>query len=259
MRSTYDRAGGNEGADASHFLYQLGDDLNVSLDVEGPGILYFARYNHWHGSPWHFIVDGIDHIVQETSTADPNHPVDGSVFIPKPLFPDPLSLTWSITKGADLTWAPIPFEHSFQMAYSRTHYGTGYYIYHQYVGGAHLSRPIRSWDTEAPPSQDVLDLISRAGTDIAPPAGTPEGEKAGISEGYGEVNITGNASVTLRTLVKEPSMIRALEFSVPRESAVEFGGEAADFGRERCGRAAGRAARHEDRGERACRTPHFAP
>src|SRR6266513_5045254 len=33
MRSTYDRRGGNEGADASHFLYQLADDFNVTLDV----------------------------------------------------------------------------------------------------------------------------------------------------------------------------------------------------------------------------------
>jgi hypothetical protein len=47
MRSTYDRRGGNEGADASHFLYQAADDFNVALDVQGPGILYFARYNHW--------------------------------------------------------------------------------------------------------------------------------------------------------------------------------------------------------------------
>lgn len=38
MRSTYDRRGGNEGADASHFLYQLADDFNVTLDVEGPGV-----------------------------------------------------------------------------------------------------------------------------------------------------------------------------------------------------------------------------
>src|SRR5437660_11156604 len=52
MRSTYDRRGGNEGADASHFLYQQADDFNVTLDIEGPGILCFARYNHWHGSPW---------------------------------------------------------------------------------------------------------------------------------------------------------------------------------------------------------------
>src|SRR4051812_49428088 len=53
MRSTYDRTGGNEGADASHFLYQLAEDDNVALDVRGhPGGLYFVRTNHWHGSPW---------------------------------------------------------------------------------------------------------------------------------------------------------------------------------------------------------------
>src|SRR5512136_1548077 len=72
MRSTYDRSGGNEGADAGHFLYQTADDFNVALDVEGPGVLYFVRYNHWHGSPWHYQVDGADHIVRETSTATPD-------------------------------------------------------------------------------------------------------------------------------------------------------------------------------------------
>src|SRR5258708_4966082 len=46
LRSTYDRRGGNEGADASHFLYQLADDFNVTFDVAGPGILYFVRCNH---------------------------------------------------------------------------------------------------------------------------------------------------------------------------------------------------------------------
>src|SRR5207253_9040272 len=75
MRSTYDRRGGNEGADASHFLYQLADDFNVTLDVQGPGILSFARYNHWHGSPWHYVVDGKDYRIEETSTATPEHPV----------------------------------------------------------------------------------------------------------------------------------------------------------------------------------------
>src|SRR5687768_702329 len=67
MRSTYDRTGGNRGPDASHFLYQLADDHNVTLDVHGAGVLYFARYNHWHGSPWHYVVDGLDHLIRETS------------------------------------------------------------------------------------------------------------------------------------------------------------------------------------------------
>jgi hypothetical protein len=64
MRSTYDRSGGNDHGDASHFLYQLAEDYNVTLDVEGPGVLYFVRTNHWHGSPWHYIVDGLDHRVR---------------------------------------------------------------------------------------------------------------------------------------------------------------------------------------------------
>src|SRR5262245_59146878 len=172
MRSTYDRTGGNESADASHFLYQESNTFNVTLDAEGPGVLCFARYNHWHGSPWHYEVDGRDHIVRETSSADPTKPVAGSVFLPEELFPNPLAWTWSITKGADLMWVPIPFETSFRMAYSRTRYGTGYYIFHQYVRGAKLSQPLKAWDGKTPPDPAVLDLLRRAGSDIAPKAAT---------------------------------------------------------------------------------------
>src|SRR5215475_4441831 len=172
MRSTYDRTGGNERADASHFLYQLADDYNVTLDVQGPGILYFVRYNHWHGSPWHYEVDGADHIVKETSTADPLHPSENSVFLPERVFPSPLAWTWSQTRGADLSWVPIGFHKSFRMGYSRTAYGTGYYIYHQFVDGVKLTRPISTWDGNTPPDADVLALINRAGSDSAPPAGS---------------------------------------------------------------------------------------
>jgi hypothetical protein len=167
MRSTYDRAGGNEGADASHFLYQLADDQNVSLDITGSGLLTFARYNHWHGSPWRYIVDGKETIVSETSTKDPNKPAENSVFEPAGAFPKPLAWTWSDTKGADLSWVPIGFEKSFQMAYSRTHYGTGYYIVQQFAPGAKLSQPIKAWNAEPPP-QDVIDLLSRRGDDPLP-------------------------------------------------------------------------------------------
>src|SRR5262249_27416773 len=114
LRSTYDRRGGNEGADASHFLYQTADEFNVTPDVKGPGVLYFARYNRWHGSPWHYEVDGTDHLVRESSTANPNRPVKNSVFLPERLFPRPLAWTWSDTKGADLSWVPVPFERSFR-------------------------------------------------------------------------------------------------------------------------------------------------
>ena len=222
MRSTYDRSGGNEGADASHFLYQLANDFNVSLDVEGPGVLYFARYNHWHGSPWHYVVDGADHIIEESSTVDPLHPAENSVFLPERLFPNPLTWTWLLTRGADLTWVPIPFERSFQMAYSRTHYGTGYYIYHQYVRGANLSRPIRSWDTQSVPDAEVLALIGRAGGDLVPRLGTPEGNADGVQERHGEVTLPGGGSILLTRITHAPSMLRALELSLPRKNAVDL-------------------------------------
>lgn len=217
MRSTYDRGGGNERADASHFLYQTADDFNVTLDVAGPGILYFARYNHWHGSPWHYEVDSVDHIVTETSTADPLHPVPNSVFEPRRLFPNPLTWTWAQTKGSDLMWVPIGFEKSFRMAYSRTHYGTGYYIYQQYVPGAKLSQPITSWDAKTPPAEDVLRLIARSGEDVAPRPGT-----AGVTAETGEVNLPATGSVTLWKTRRAPSMLRLLEISVPRDRALAF-------------------------------------
>jgi hypothetical protein len=213
MRSTYDRRGGNEGADASHFLYQLSDDFNVTLDLEGSGILLFSRYNHWHGSPWHYVVDGKDHLIQETSTADPLHPVANSVFLPEAPFPSPLDETWATTNGADLLWSPIPFQRSFQMAYTRTHYGTGYYIYDQFVPGTPLSRPIQSWNENLVPEKDVLDLISSAGTDIAPTAGTQQAN--------GTVDVPAAGTVTLANLNGKQT-IRALKFSIPSDQALAF-------------------------------------
>ena len=55
---------------------------NVALDVAGPGVLYFVRTNHWHGSPWHYVVDGVDRVITETSTKDPLHPTTRSTFEP---------------------------------------------------------------------------------------------------------------------------------------------------------------------------------
>jgi hypothetical protein len=216
MRSTYDRRGGNESADASHFLYQKADDFNVTLDVAGPGILYFARYNHWHGSPWHYVVDGTDHIVSESSTADPTKPRENSVFLPREALPNPLTWTWSVTKGADLMWVPIMFEKSFQMAYSRTRYGTGYYIYHQFAPGTKTSRPIKAWDGKTPPDKDVLDLIERAGTDLAP-------QLDDVSRKEGEATVPAQGAVTLAEIAAAPAMLRAITLTVPRDQALALG------------------------------------
>jgi hypothetical protein len=213
MRSTYDRAGGNEGVDASHFLYQRSTDFNVALDVEGPGVLVFSRYNHWHGSPWHYVVDGRDHLIQEDSSRDPLHPTEDSHFQPLPPFPAPLNLTWASTKGADLIWTPIPFEKSFQIAYTRTHYGTGYYIFDKFVPGVRLTHPLRSWDENNIPDQRVLDLIDRAGSDIAP--------KASIKRIAKNFDLLAGGSVVVAGL-RGNATIRALEFSIPRNQATEF-------------------------------------
>jgi hypothetical protein len=217
MRSTYDRAGGNEGADASHFLRQEREDFNVTLDVEGSGYVYFVRTNHWHGSPWHYVVDGADHLVTETSTADPDRPVAQSVFEPAPALPNPLTWTWSVTRGADLNWVPVGFERSFTLAYGRTHYGTGYYIFQLFADGeTNLSRPVRAWDGRSAPDADVLDLLRRAGTDIAP-AGD------GVTTREGSIDLPPDGAVTVADLASSPSVIRALRFTVARDRAVEFG------------------------------------
>jgi len=225
MRSTYDRRGGNEGADASHFLYQTADDFNVTLDVAGPGVLYFARYNHWHGSPWHYEVDGVDHIVKETSSENPKQPAANSVFIPENLFPKPLAWTWADTKGADLSWVPIPFEKNFRMAYSRTHYGTGYYIYHLYDRAAPLSQPIRNWDWKTPPDKNILELLNRAGTDIDfSLAAKAALEKIKLDLPRDAVVVLSNSNpIVVAQLKNGPAMLRALMFSVRQEDAIEFG------------------------------------
>jgi len=215
MRSTYDRAGGNP--DASHFLYQLADDYNVTLDVEGSGVLYFVRTNHWHGSPWHYTVDGTDHIVQESSTADPLHPIADSLFMPQAVFPHPPTWTWTQTKGSDLSWVPIGFQKSLRLAYARTFYGTGYYIYHLYSDGAPLSQPIPSWDGASAPDPAIAALLSRAGTDIGPPPGS-----ADMTEAGGELDVPAGRRITVWQDEGGPSMLRALEFSVPRSRALQF-------------------------------------
>ncbi len=214
MTSTYDRRGGNEAADASHFLYQLADDRNVSLDVQGPGVLAFVRHNHWHGSPWHYIVDGNDHVVQESSTPTPDQPVENSVWLPENAFPNPLTWTWSTTRGADLSWVIVPFEDRFTMAYGRTHYGTGYYIYHRYVRGANLTRELQSWSPRVAPPEDVLALLRRCNTTMAI---VNRGEV-----GRGKVEVPAKGSVVLAELTG-PSTIRDFQLRVPVEHAPTLG------------------------------------
>jgi hypothetical protein len=215
MRSTYDRSGGNESADASHFLYMKEEDRNFTLDIAGKGVVYFIRTNHWHGSPWHYIVDGKDNIVQETGTSDPVNArkrFSTTEFIPSKPFPQPLAWTWSATKGADLVWTPMPFDSSFQLAYSRTHYGTGYYIYQLYANKERLSERLGSWDINHAPDQRVIDLLARSGTDIAPQH---------IKKISGSV-VLDKESLVLADIKAKASVIRALKFTLPMDKAISL-------------------------------------
>jgi len=101
------------------------------------------------------------------------------------------------------------------MAYSRTHYGTGYYIFDQYVGGADLSRPIRSWDAARAPERGVLSLIGRAGQDISPPNAL---KASGIVE-----RLDAGQTAILRVLDTSPATVRKIWFSVPTDQAISFG------------------------------------
>jgi hypothetical protein len=212
MRSTYDRDGLNRTADASHFIYGERPDFNVTLDVLGKGVLYFVRTNRWHGSPWHYEVDGVDHIVRETSTADPNHPSPESKFEPPHAFPPPLALTWPATKGADLNWVPIAFERSLRLAYGRTFYGTGYYVYHQFVDGAPLSSEPKSFSLETVPDPAVLGLLNQAGGNIVPSDIAARSTHLVLEPGE-----------PLRVFhVAGPTTLRALKFSLPRDRALDL-------------------------------------
>ncbi|MGH7297284.1 MAG: hypothetical protein ACRELB_20260, partial [Polyangiaceae bacterium] len=206
MRSTYDRSGGNEAADASHFLRETASSF-VALDLQGQGELRFFRANRWHGSPWHWTVDGADTVVTETNTAHPDAPTPGAAFLPAAAFPAPLALTGSATAGADVSWVPAGFTRSLSLGYERTHYGTGYYVAYLYPPGAtDLSQPLAAW-TAQPPAQDVVELVGRAGQDIAP-------ADASVTTASGQLDLVAGATTTVVALTGS-STLRALRFTVP--------------------------------------------
>lgn len=223
LRSTYDRHGGNDSADASGFLYQLADDHNVTLDVAGPGMLYFVRTNHWHGSPWRYTVDGREILVAETSTEKKSYETPNAVFLPEKALPPPLAVTWATTKGADLNWVPVGFSESFRMGYTWTCYGTGYYIYHQWVPGTRLSQPLQAWDGQSAPAADVLELLNRAGSDLLPAADSAAAKTLALAETQGRLDLAAQDQRTILHAQGAPAMMRALHFSVPRAQAVAFG------------------------------------
>jgi hypothetical protein len=214
MRGTYDRTGGNDHADASHFLYQT-NAYSVPFELAGPGVLVFARANYWHGSPWHYLVDGQDFIVSETNTADPDHPLPHSLFLPADLFPSPLAETGDVTQGADLNWVPISFAESFTLGYERTHLGTGYYIAQIFARGAtNGTQPITAW-SRLPPEPQATELLSSAGSDQSPSG-------CEVATRDRAIDLPASGEIPLLDL-PGPATLRLLRLSAPLDSAVALG------------------------------------
>lgn len=218
MKGTYDRTGFNKGANGGYFLYQESDTFNTVVDERGCGCLYFVRSNHFHGSPWHYEIDGEDFILKESGTDDPvdaTHKYPDPHFIPQELFPAPLNQTWNRSAGGDLMQTPMPFEKSLRFALSRTFYGTGYAIFHRYpMGFENTTRPLRAWD-RSPPDPAATALLARAGEDIAPPQ-CDVAAQGTLALGIGE-------GACFAALGEGPCTVRALTFSVPEEAAYAFG------------------------------------
>jgi hypothetical protein len=217
MVSTYMREGGNRRADSRNFLWMgENEEYNVTMDIIGSGVLYFKRTNHWHGSPWRYVVDGTENIIQETGTADPlntKKEIKHATFIPAEPFPEPLVYTWATTKGADLIWVPIGFEESFRLAYGRTFYGTGYYIYKKYANEDLLSKPISAWNLNQVPDKDVIDLLKQSGSDIAPD---------NIQTKKGNIQLEQHRKIFTEIRNDGPSIVRAFKITVPLEKAIEL-------------------------------------
>ena len=89
--------------------------------------------------------------------------------------------------------------------------------------GAKLSQPIRSWNDASLPSKDVLELISRAGTDLVPEIDSEEGRQLGLKQLSGTNTLGAGNTTRLAMLEDAPSMLRALEFTISREQALDFG------------------------------------
>src|SRR5262249_37642733 len=155
-----------------------------------------------------------DHVVTESTTDDPRVPLSNSVFLPEHAFPQPLTYTYATTHGADLNWVPMAFTQRLRLAYARTFYATGSYIYQQFVPGARLSRPLLAWDDTSPADPAVLALLAASGADIA-------ADVVAARERDGSVELAAGC-VRLLELRDGPAMLRKLSFSAPAVHALEF-------------------------------------
>jgi len=105
------------------------------------------------------------HLVRKAARRTRNVPCPIRFSCPKSSFPARWHGPGPPPRGRPVL-VPIAFERSFRMAYSRTHYGTGYYIYTSTSTGETFSTAARMAPRNRPSRR--AEFIGRAGTDIAP-------------------------------------------------------------------------------------------
>ena len=147
------------------------DDRNVTLDVEGPGVLYFVRTNHWHGSPWHYVVDGTDHVVAgDAAPPIPTTRCADRCSCRPSLFPSPLAVDLVDDQGRRPQLGADPLRRS------RCAWPTGARTTAPATTSTTCSSPARppvaaarvAGTASTPPGARRARPVRRAGTDIAP-------------------------------------------------------------------------------------------
>src|SRR5690606_17524832 len=82
-------------------------------------------------------------------------------------------------------------------------------------GIEHLSRPVVSWSRERDPTKPMLDVIGRAGTDIAPTSKE-------VSRHEGKLTLAPHEARTVWHSNFGSTMIRRIAFSVPAAHAADL-------------------------------------
>jgi hypothetical protein len=110
----------------------------------------------------------------------------------------------------------MPFQSSLRIAYERTHYGTGYFIYDQFVPGVQLSGALNTW-AGTPPPPDIIEMFNRSGYNPLRDDGPPSVDSSKI------ISVPKDGTLPMVQFASGPAKLEAIEFTVPQADAIAFG------------------------------------
>jgi hypothetical protein len=200
--ATTDPAGAN--ADSTHVLQTLAGGGRVLFDQTGPGIMTFMRMQEAFGAPWTLSLDGRTVATVQAGDLGLRQPHS----FPAGALPYPLSLNPSESQGSSIIAAAIPFQARMRWTTTRAN-GNFYSIYYRLPYGT----PLATW-TGGEPLGGVVQLLDRAGTDIAPPV---------LATRRGTASLRAGRETTLAYLTGGPSQIRTLAVQAPLAGMARLG------------------------------------